>query len=169
MKVAQLWDDPQTSDLYWQATIEWSKPRVWLKDEDFEVPQSCQGRPGLYRFIQSHQKMSERGRTVYIGKASRLEGRLRKYHFRRPRYGKVKVSCGLIDFHGRHYKAEHLGQIEDIIKFYIWDYLRNEKGFLSLPGFRANQRHAYRGWAITNSGSRGELPRMLCYPAFAHE
>lgn len=166
MKVVELWDDPSESTLYWKATIQWTKPRTWWPGENFRVADNISGCPGLYRFTQHHGKLPK-PRTVYIGATEAMAQRLTKNHHKKPRYGTAKVSCGVVDFNGRHFKRHHLLQIEDILKFYVWDIVRNERGFDSLPGFRANQKFVHRGWHISNRGFRGELPAELCYPTFA--
>ena len=169
MKLIELWDSPENLGYYKIANIQWSKPRKWNPGEDFNVPDDYYGYPGLYMFIRDHGSQSEKNKIVYIGKTVKFESRLNKNHHKYSlveKRGITKISCGWIDFGGVRFHEDYLLQIEDIIKFSVWENIENIQGFSSLPGFRSSQQEPLKPWLIYNENFRGKLPKMICYPSF---
>jgi hypothetical protein len=176
-----LWDDPEDicgnngRKYYRMATIVWSVPRLWRSDENvFNVPLSWSGKGGVYAFIRSHWRQNEEMRLAYIGKAINFNKRLTSSHNHFDiiqRRGDTTVSCGRIAFDGvRPHKGYYL-EIEDIIKFCVYDWLENKQGFESLPGFRKTQPRSMMPWVILNKGYRfgGHMPRRIIYPSIGVE
>ena len=181
MELCQLWDDPEDISgnsgrkYYRQATINWSTPRLWESHEpNFNVPPSWRGQGGIYAFIRSHWRQNDDMRIAYIGKAINFNKRLTKAHNHFcivERRGSTAVSCGRVSFERvRSHKGYYL-EIEDIIKFRVYDWLENTQGFDSLPGFRKTQPRSMMPWVILNRGFRfgGRMPRRIAYPSIGVE
>ncbi|MBW3097143.1 hypothetical protein [Pseudohoeflea coraliihabitans] len=62
-------------------------------------------------------------------------------------------------------------EIEDIVKFSVYNYLESKQGFETLPGFRAAQKKAMLPWIVTNEGHLfgGSMPKRIIYPAVGIE
>lgn len=113
-------------------------------------------------------------RLTYIGKALDFNKRLtdRHNHFDIiKRRGDTYVSCGRIAFDRVHSNKGYYLEIEDIVKFCVYEWLENKQGFESLPGFRKTQPRAMMPWVITNEGFRfnGNMPRRIIYPSIGVE
>ena len=181
MELQELWADPENISgangrkYYRQATITWSRPRLWHSWQDeFDVPPSWSGEGGVYAFIRSHWRQNDEMRLAYIGKAINFNKRLTRAHNHFDiveRRGDTSVSCGRIAFDRIRSHAGHYLEIEDVIKFCVHDWLENTQGFESLPGFRKGQPRAMTPWVITNKGYRfsGLMPRRIVYPAIGVE
>lgn len=81
------------------------------------------------------------------------------------------VSCGRAAFERVRAHPGYYVEIEDIVKFAVFNYLENKQGFETLPGFRAGQPKAMVPWLITNQGHLfgGIMPKRIVYPAVGVE
>lgn len=170
MKIVELWEHPENLGYYKKAIINWSKPKIWFPDYDFEVPKAYHGTGGVYRIMRDHWKQTNPNIITYIGKADNFNNRLTtqhdKYNLLVAKAGDTKVSCGTITFQGIRADNCYFVEIEDILKFSVWHSLENTQGFGSLPGFRSK---LINPWIIENIGYKGMLPKRIYYPAFAME
>ncbi len=181
MELKELWDDPDEISgdggrkYYRRATITWSVPRKWDPAErEFNVPPKWSGQGGIYAFIRSHWRQTDSIRLSYIGKALNFNKRLtnRHNHFDIvERRGDTSVSCGRIAFERVRSHQGYYLEIEDIVKFCVYDWLENKQGFESLPGFRKSQPRAMMPWVVENKGYRfgGIMPRRIAYPSIGVE
>lgn len=181
MELKELWDDPDEISgdggrkYYRRATITWSVPRKWDPAEsEFDVPPKWSGQGGIYAFVRSHWRQTDSIRLSYIGKALNFNKRLtnRHNHFDIvERRGETSVSCGRIAFERVRSHQGYYLEIEDIVKFCVYDWLENKQGFESLPGFRKSQPRAMMPWIIENKGYRfgGIMPRRIAYPSIGVE
>jgi hypothetical protein len=181
LELSQLWDDPENISgdsgrkYYRRAIINWSVPRVWQRSErEFNVPPSWRGQGGIYAFIRSHWRQNDDMRLAYIGKANNFNKRLTNAHNHFgivERRGDTAVSCGRVSFDRVRSRKGHYLEIEDIIKFCVYDWLENKQGFDSLPGFRKTQPRSMMPWVILNKGYRfgGFMPRRIVYPSIGVE
>lgn len=179
MQVLDLGGDPAEvtgfggRNYYRLATITWSQPEIWEpQDRCFPVPQGWSGHGGVYAFIRHHGNQTGKPPIAYIGKANRFEKRLTNSHNHFDiieRRGDTSVSCGRIRFERIRARAAYYEEIEDIIKFAVYDQLENSKGFESLPGFRKSQPRVLVPWVITNEGYsfHRRMPKRIVYPAIA--
>lgn len=157
------------------ATITWSEPAVWNPSERcFSVPAGWAGHGGIYAFTRQHWKQSGKPRIAYIGKAKSFTSRLTNAHNHFSivqRRGDTMVSCGRIAFKRVRPRIGFYLEIEDIIKFAVYNYLENKQGFESLPGFRSSQPKSMAPWVIRSEGHSfgGIMPRRIVYPAIAAE
>jgi hypothetical protein len=179
LRLLELWDDPTDiaadngSKFYRLATVTWSKPIEWKPTQSsFPVPEGWAGHGGVYAFIRDHGNQADGKRILYLGKAKsfkkRLTNRHGKFNLVKKR-GKTYVSCGRIAFKRIKSRPGYYDQIEDIIKFAIYEHLENWQGFQSLPGFRKSQSRAMIPWVIVNEGYRfrGKMPHRIVYPSIA--
>jgi len=168
MKIIKLWNDPDLTGLYKKATIEWSRPKIWRPDNDFDVPSDYRGYGGIYMLIRNHRKQKISNIITYIGKTGNFENRLTTQHHKYDalikKAGDTKVSCGYITYQNIKEKDGYINEIETIMIFCIWNYLENKHGFGNLPGFGSKP---ISPWIIDNIGFKGKLPRRIFYPAFA--
>lgn len=174
-----MWDDFEDlgdqRKFYRIATIHWSDPEEWKPgDGNFKVPAGWAGQGGIYAITRRHWRQANREQIAYIGKAINFSKRLimRHNHFDIVRRaGPTMVSCGRIKFQRIKSHTGHYLEIEDIVKFAVWDHLENHQGFHSLPGFRKNASapKIMQPWIIENTGYRFErqMPRKIVYPAIA--
>ena len=181
LEISELWDDPDKISgnsgrkYYRRATINWSIPRKWdANAREFNVPPSWRGQGGLYAFIRSHWRQNDDMRIAYIGKALNFNRRLNSRHNHFDiiaRRGDTTVSCGRLTFDRVRSRKGYYLEIEDIVKFCVYDWLENKQGFESLPGFRKSQPHAMMPWVIVNKGYRfgGIMPRRIAYPSIGVE
>jgi hypothetical protein len=160
---------------YRLATITWSKPAVWSPQcRAFPVPAGWAGHGGVYAFIRNHRRQHGKPRIAYIGQAKSFTRRLTNNHDHFDiveRSGETSVSCGRIAFERVRSRADYYLEIEDIIKFAVWEYLENKQGFESLPGFRGANGRSMMPWVISNEGHSfsGILPKTVVYPTIAIE
>jgi hypothetical protein len=170
MKIIDLWKNPECIGYYSIARIKWSPYKIWTPNTNFDIPDHYYDKSGLYMLIRDHRRQYEPNKIAYIGKTNHFGKRLTTRHHMHDilvaRPGATKVSCGIVGFEWARNDTKNLLQIEDIIKFSIWEYLENTQGFCTLPGFRYR---SIRPWIIGNSGWRGKIPRRIIYPAFAKE
>lgn len=115
-----------------------------------------------------------RPRIAYIGKAKSFTQRLTNTHNHFDiveRRGDTLFSCLRIAFDWLQSRTGYYLEIEDIVKFAVYDYMENKQGFETLPGFRAGQPKAMVPWLITNEGHLfgGIMPRGIVYPTLAVE
>ena len=181
MELVELWDDPDeisgdsNRKYYRKAIINWSRPKIWDPAlGDFNVPRKWSGHGGIYAFMRSHWSQRDNLRIAYIGKAETFNRRLtcRHNHFDIvQRRGDTLVSCGRIAFERVHSRKGFYLEIEDIVKFCVYEWLENKQGFESLPGFRQSQPRAMMPWVIENKGYRfgGHMPRRIVYPSIGAE
>lgn len=113
-------------------------------------------------------------RLAYIGKALNFNKRLTSKHNHFDiieRRGDTSVSCGRIAFDRVQSNKGYYLEIEDIVKFCVYDWLENKQGFESLPGFRKSQPRSMMPWVIVNKGYRfgGIMPRRIVYPSIGVE
>ena len=181
MKLLHLWQDfhdvagAAGRKYYRLATITWSDPLVWDPSERcFPVPSGWAGFGGIYAFTRRHWRQQGKARMAYIGKAKSFTQRLTNAHNHFDiieRRGDTLVSCGRIAFDRLHSRVGYYVEIEDIVKFAVYDHLENKQGFETLPGFRAGQPKAMLPWLITNEGHLfgGIMPKRIVYPAVGIE
>ena len=81
------------------------------------------------------------------------------------------VSCGRIAFQRVRSRTGYFLEIEDIVKFAVYQHLENVQGFESLPGFRSTSTGPMVPWLIKNEGHSfgGVMPKRIVYPAFGVE
>lgn len=155
---------------YRLATITWSPPREWKASQPcFAVPEGWAGHGGVYTFIRDHAHQSKK-QIAYVGKALSFRDRLTNQHNHFDiieRKGATLVSCGRIAFQRIRSHPGHYLEIEELVKFAVWEWLENTQGFESLPGFRKQQPRAMVPWVITNEGYRFDrlMPKRIVYPA----
>lgn len=182
MRLLELWDDVEDvgafsgsgAYLYRVAVITWSRPRIWVPGEDFSVPDGWAGHGGIYAMLRSHGHQADSRRIAYIGKAISFSKRLTTRHQHYDiveRRGKTELSCGRIRFERVRSRTGFYEEIEDVVKYAVFPYLENHKGFQSLPGFRPTQPRVPAPWVIKNEGYRfgGRMPRRIVYPAIGIE
>lgn len=176
LRVLDLGDDPEEvggyngRKYYRLATITWSPPREWRKDERcFDVPNGWAGHGGVYAFIRNHKKQKQK-QIAYVGKAISFQKRLINTHdhfdiIERP--GETLVSCGRIAFERIRSHVGYYLEIEELIKFSVLPWIENVQGLESLPGFRKTQARAMVPWVITNEGYRfgRMMPKRIVYPS----
>lgn len=155
---------------YRLATITWSRPRVWISGEDFDVPRGWAGLGGVYLFTRHHHSQRSGPQMAYIGKANRFEARLTRSHGHYDiveRQGSTAVSCGRIAFERIRSRKGYYEEIEDILILSLWHNLENTRSLDSLPGFRQSSARTMIPWVITNRGHRfnGAMPRRIVYPS----
>jgi hypothetical protein len=174
-----LWDDVTTLQnvsgkyYYRKAIITWSEPIVWpAKKKRLEIPENWIGHGGIYAFLRDNRRQNDRNRISYVGVAEKFEGRL---HSRHPMYpdlvekrGQTKVSLGRIKFDRIRAKFSYYEEIEEIVAWSVWPYLRNIRGLESLPGFRGSRR-PFKPWIIENHGyGFGRMMAgLIAYPSIA--
>jgi hypothetical protein len=181
MRLLQLWDDVEEVSgdsgrkYYRLATITWSRPGLWSPERrQFDVPPEWAGRGGVYAFIRHHWKQQGGQRIAYIGKALNFSTRLVDTHDHFSiieRRGETYVSCGRVSFGRIRSRPAYYVELEDVVKFAVFDHLENKQGFETLPGFRASAPKVMAPWVITNAGYRfgGVMPRRIVYPSIGVE
>jgi hypothetical protein len=182
LEYLNLWEDPDEVSgrssgrkYYRKATITWSQPRIWdSNDESFDVPPSWRGHGGIYIFMREHWRQNDDMRIAYVGKANNFSKRLNSRHNHFDiirRRGRTTVSCGRIAFERVQSRKGFYLEIEDIIKFCVYERLENKQGFESLPGFRSSQPRSMLPWVIVNKGYRFKsfMPRRIVYPSIGVE
>jgi hypothetical protein len=179
MKVIELWDNPESivsnrTYLYRKAIITWSRPKKWPSgDENFSVPSQWSGYGGLYILMRAHKLQSDPIKIMYVGKANNFNKRLTTRHHAanslRDIKGDTLVSCGRVRFERIRSRSAYYVELEDIIKFTVYYYLKNVQGFQSLPGFRGETGRPLKPWVIINEGFRFHrlLPKRIAYPVLA--
>ena len=161
--------DAQGRPTFKSATIEWSAPKLWNKDDD--APTGSHQKGCLYLLTREHHRASRRERIAYVGIASDLGSRFTNH----PKAaaiaatrGDVYLSVGTVNF-GTFRTAQSkpkpfLEQIEHLLIWALWtDCMLNEKKAYMLPGQGKNRGHA---WHIRNVGHRfaGQMPIEIIHP-----
>jgi hypothetical protein len=180
MKLLNLWDDFEDiagdsgRKYYRLATITWSRPKKWNpKDRAFNVPVDWSAFGGVYAFLRRHGNQKSQ-KIAYIGKADKFTARLTDTHNHFDiieRSGPTFVTCGRVAFDRIRSRKGYYLEIEDIIKFAVFENLENKQGFDSLPGFRVTSPKVMMPWVIKNTGYRfdGIMPKRIVYPAIGIE
>jgi hypothetical protein len=144
-------------DWYWHVEVHWDAP-CKVSDGFDSRPDCTRTEYGLYRFERDHALSDYRRDVIRIGvafnqtiatRAAQYEANLDKYR----RRGSLWFSHAVLELKGQHRRGRYEA-VEHLLIFATQP-RENDRKIKSVPeGF-------YR---ITNSGSRGVLPRTIVYP-----
>jgi hypothetical protein len=172
-KPADLGGEPDEFDCkpqYQAASITWSKPKPWLRDEDAPIS-GAERKPGyLYAISWDHHRAARRETIAYIGITKNLERRFLNHPAAEDllaRKRKTFLSIGHVDFGRFTNPSERTKRIteelEHILIWALWEDLINDRKTICIPGFG---RGGGRAWHVTNGGHRfsGRMPREIIFP-----
>jgi hypothetical protein len=164
------------SDYYTSATITWSEPVEWPKNDvrpHWDDPEKMK-RAGLYILMGDHGNKKTCREIQYVGKAYSFHNRLQRSHHKAAEIGSKisgrSVSFGTIPYFTKSASSK-LGEIEDILMWALWPSLMNQAGIWSLPSMRPSTgkgKKKARAWIINRDPDGydfgGQMPTQIVYP-----
>jgi hypothetical protein len=162
MRVLEVNDYP-----YNRIEIEWHGPYPWQKSMTcFKASTPVMKSPGIYRAESAGQ---DRKIIKYIGSASdcfakRLNVNHRiKHELVNGAFRKIDIFLGVLKPEREiQLTRRHIVEIEYILQNVHYQDLISWHGISKLPKTSRGE-----GWHIVNKGARGQLHRVIVYPAFA--
>jgi hypothetical protein len=156
--------------LFKHVKINWSKQRIWKRDEAAPDGLAEVRPPYVYALTRDHGRSLHKPQIVYVGLST---NRLRFYNHPKAKKirnmnGRTLISIGVPEFEKHHHKKGKKGTraIDEIEHILIWAVSPkfNERKMFTMPGMG---KHPGRAWHIENIGKErfsGKLPREIVYP-----